>query len=133
VGFNLMEQVSKNENWNLEFSEIARIWTNGCIIRSTLMENLVTLFKENSSLLKTKLIKAKAKELRHDLAYIVGLGLQHGFALPVMSAAANYFYGRITTDSSANLIQAQRDFFGAHTYQRKDDSSGKFYHSEWKN
>ena len=132
VGFNLMEQVSKNENWNLNFSEIARIWTNGCIIRSTLMENLVTLFKENSSLLKTKQIKAKAKELRHDLAYIVGLGLQHGFALPVMSASVNYFYGRITTDSSANLIQAQRDFFGAHTYQRKDDPLGKFYHSEWK-
>jgi 6-phosphogluconate dehydrogenase len=132
VGFNLMEQVSKSENWNLDFSEIARIWTNGCIIRSTLMENMVAFFKENSSLLKTKQIKAKAKELRHDLAYIVGLGLQHGFALPVMSAAANYFYGRITTDSSANLIQAQRDFFGAHTYQRKDDPSGKFYHSEWK-
>lgn len=133
VGFSLMEQVSKSENWNLDFSEIARIWTNGCIIRSTLMENMVALFKENSFLLKTKQIKAKAKELRHDLAYIVGLGLQHGFALPVMSAAANYFYGRITTDSSANLIQAQRDFFGAHTYQRKDDPSGKFYHSEWKN
>jgi 6-phosphogluconate dehydrogenase len=132
VGFELMNQVSLTENWNLNMSEISRIWTNGCIIRSTLMENMVALFKENSSLLKAKHMKTKIKELRYDLSYIVGLGLQHNYALPVMSAAINYFYGRITTDSSANLIQAQRDYFGAHTYQRRDDPNGPFHHSDWK-
>jgi 6-phosphogluconate dehydrogenase len=132
VGFELMNQVSETEKWNLNMSEISRIWTNGCIIRSTLMENLVALYKENSSLLKAKSMRTKIKELRHDLSYIVGLGLQHNFALPVMSAAINYFYGRITADSPANLIQAQRDYFGAHTYQRKDDPNGPFHHSDWK-
>jgi 6-phosphogluconate dehydrogenase len=127
-----MHQVSEQENWNLDFSEISRIWTNGCIIRSSLMESMTGLFKENSSLLKTKSIKTKVKELRFDLAYIIGLGLQHAYALPVMSAAANYLFGRITSDSSANLIQAQRDFFGAHTFQRKDDPTGGYYHSDWK-
>lgn len=133
VGFNLMHQVSEQENWKLDFSEISRIWTNGCIIRSSLMESMTGLFKENSSLLKTKAIKTKVKELRFDLAYIIGLGLQHAYALPVMSGAANYLLGRITTDSSANLIQAQRDFFGAHTFQRKEDPTGAYYHSDWKN
>jgi 6-phosphogluconate dehydrogenase len=133
VGFNLMHQVSEKEYWDLDFSEISRIWTNGCIIRSSLMENMTGLFKENSSLLKTKAIKTKVKELRFDLAYIIGLGLQHAYALPVMSGAANYLLGRITTDSSANLIQAQRDFFGAHTFQRKEDPTGGYYHSDWKN
>lgn len=132
VGFELMSQVSKTENWNLNMSEISRIWTNGCIIRSTLMENLVALYKENSSLLKANSMRTKIKELRHDLSYIVGLGIQHNFALPVMSAAINYFYGRITADSPANLIQAQRDYFGAHTYQRGDDPNGSFHHSDWK-
>ena len=133
VGFNLMHQVSEEEKWDLDFSEISRIWTSGCIIRSSLMENMTGLFKENSSLLKTKLIKTKVKELRFDLAYIIGLGLQHAYALPVMSAAANYLFGRITSDSSANLIQAQRDFFGAHTFQRKGDPTGAYYHSDWRN
>jgi len=132
VGFDLMEQVSQAENWNLNKSEIARIWTNGCIIRSTLMETMVTMYQENSSLLTARQLKTKIKEMRHDLSYIVGLGLQHNYALPVMSAAINYFYGRITADSSANLIQAQRDFFGAHTYQRRDDPEGPFHHSDWK-
>ena len=132
VGFDLMNQVSLTENWNLNMSEISRIWTNGCIIRSTLMENMVALYKENSSLLKAKQMKTKIKELRYDLSYIVGLGLQHNYALPTMSAAINYYYGRITSDSSANLIQAQRDYFGAHTYQRKDDPNGPFHHSDWK-
>lgn len=133
VGFNLMHHVSEQENWNLDFSEISRIWTNGCIIRSSLMENMTGLFKENSSLFKTKSIKTKVKELRFDLAYIIGLGLQNSYALPVMSGAANYLFGRITSDSSANLIQAQRDFFGAHTYQKKEDPTGAYYHSDWKN
>lgn len=132
VGFDLMKKVSDDENWNLNLSEIARIWTNGCIIRSTMMEQLVGIFKENTSILPAKTLKSKIKEMRLDLAYIVGLGLQHSHSLPVMSAAANYFLSRITGDSTSNLIQAQRDYFGAHTYQRKDDPSGAFHHSDWK-
>ncbi len=131
VGFSLMAAVSKQENWDLNFSEIARIWTNGCIIRSTLMEDLVQHFKQGDSLFTNKKMITKIKGLQADLVSSIGLGLQHNFALPVMSAAANYLLGRIIEDSSANLLQAQRDYFGAHTYQRKGDESGKFYHSNW--
>lgn len=131
TGYSLMKEVSDANNWNLNFSEISRIWTNGCIIRSSLMEELVQVFKETDSLLKHKKTVSRIKELKTDLTFIVGLGLQHEFALPVMSAAANYLFGRIIEDSSANIIQAQRDYFGAHQYQRKDDPSGAYYHTDW--
>ncbi|MFD2203623.1 NADP-dependent phosphogluconate dehydrogenase [Shivajiella indica] len=131
TGFNLMKEISDIFKWELDFSEIARIWTNGCIIRSTLMEELVDLYKNNDQILKDKKIIQRAKEWKSDLAYIVGLGLQHDFAMPVMSAAANYFFGKIIEDSSANIIQAQRDYFGAHTYIRRDDPEKKSQHTEW--
>lgn len=131
TGFNLMQRVSDSMNWNLNFSEIARIWTNGCIIRSTLMEDLVELFKSGPSIFHNNNLKGKIKEWKPDLAYIVGMGLQHDFALPVMSASLNYLLGRITDDSSANLIQAQRDYFGAHTYLRIDDPDSIPRHTDW--
>jgi 6-phosphogluconate dehydrogenase len=131
VGFSLMEKVSKEEKWNLNFSEIARIWTNGCIIRSTLMENLAGLFQQDDSLFRSKEIISKVKGLKSDLVSTVGMALQHEFALPVMSGAANYLFGRIIDDSSANMLQAQRDYFGAHTYQRKNDPLGKYHHTDW--
>ncbi|MBW3467130.1 NADP-dependent phosphogluconate dehydrogenase [Arthrospiribacter ruber] len=131
TGFSLMKEVSDENGWDLDFSEIARIWTNGCIIRSGLMEELIHIYKETDSLLKHKKTITKIRELKTDLAYIVGLGLQHDFALPVFSAAANYLLGRITEDSAANIIQAQRDYFGAHRYQRKDGPEGGSHHTDW--
>jgi 6-phosphogluconate dehydrogenase len=131
TGFNLMKVVSDTFKWDLDFSEIARIWTNGCIIRSSLMEELVHLFQNTDQILKDKIIIHRAKEWKSDLTYIVGLGLQHDFSMPVMSAAANYFFGKIINDSSANVIQAQRDYFGAHTYVRKDDPEKKPQHTDW--
>ncbi len=131
VGFELMAKVSQSEQWNLNFSEIARIWTNGCIIRSSLMEEISLLFSKSPSIMKDKKMISKIKELKNDLTYIVGIGLQHDYALPVMSAAANYFFSRIIAESSANILQAQRDYFGAHTYQLKNDPSGQYYHTDW--
>lgn len=131
TGYSLMKEVSDANNWNLNFSEISRIWTNGCIIRSSLMEQLIQVFGETDSLFKHKKTVSKIKELKTDLTFIVGLGLQHEFAIPVMSSAANYLFGRIIEDSSANILQAQRDYFGAHQYQRKDDPSGNYHHTDW--
>ncbi|MEX2594023.1 MAG: NADP-dependent phosphogluconate dehydrogenase [Anditalea sp.] len=132
VGFNLMREVSQRHGWNLDFSEIARIWTNGCIIRSQLMENLVTSFKSNNRILIDPLMLEKLKKHQDDLSYIVGQGLQNGFALPVFSAAINYFLGSVTANSPANMIQAQRDYFGAHTYQRIDKPKDQYFHTDWK-
>lgn len=131
VGFRLMKTVSDTKDWKLNFNEIARIWTNGCIIRSGLMENISANYSDQVSFFEMPGVKEQVISGRKALAELVGLGLTHGFALPVMSAGINYLLGRITAESSASVIQAQRDYFGAHTYQRKDDPSGKFYHTQW--
>lgn len=122
--------VLKN-NWNLNFSEIARVWTNGSIIRSRLMEELVDLFQENNRILLNYEAVTALKGYQNDLSYVVGQALQHGFSVPLLSSAINYFLGAITANSSANLIQAQRDYFGAHTYQRIDTDSEEHFHTEW--
>lgn len=132
VGFNLMKEVSDKNGWNLNFSEIARIWTNGCIIRSSFMEELVSVFQTKEDILTAPSIIERMSSYRDDLSYVVGQGLQHGYALPVFSAAVNYFLGAITAESPANLIQAQRDYFGAHTYQRIDAPADKHFHTQWK-
>ncbi len=123
--------VLKN-NWNLNFSEIARVWTNGSIIRSRLMEELVDLFQENNRILLNYEAVTALKGYQNDLSYVVGQAIQHGFSVPLLSSAINYFLGAITANSSANLIQAQRDYFGAHTYQRIDADSGEHFYTEWK-
>nr|MBI1232635.1 NADP-dependent phosphogluconate dehydrogenase [Cytophagales bacterium] len=132
VGFSLMKEVSDTHGWDLDFSEIARIWTNGCIIRSSLMESAVGWFAEGDSLMMHPEVIRRMKISHQKLAYVVAEGITHGLALPVFSAAINYFLGAITADSPANLIQAQRDYFGAHTYERVDDASGKKFHTIWK-
>jgi 6-phosphogluconate dehydrogenase len=132
IGFNLMRQVSEKHQWQLNFSEIARIWTNGCIIRSVLMEELAELFKTEASILTAPPVVSRMKTWQPDFCGIVGQGLQQRFALPVLAAALNYYLGYTTADSPANLIQAQRDYFGAHTYQRKDKPAGEYFHTNWK-
>ena len=131
VGFDLMRAASEHHGWRLNFSEIARIWTNGCIIRSEFMEELIEVFRSGDQLLLAPSIIDRLKEYQKDLKYVVAQGLEAGFALPVLSAALNYMLGSITADSPANLIQAQRDYFGAHTYQRKDREYGTYFHTEW--
>lgn len=131
TGFRLMKMVSDTKEWGLNLNEIARIWTNGCIIRSGLMENISINYSEQKDFFEMQGIKESVIIKRKSLAELVGLGLGNGFSMPVMSAGINYLLGRITAESSASVIQAQRDYFGAHTYQRKDDLSGKFYHTKW--
>ncbi|EJF08411.1 6-phosphogluconate dehydrogenase [Pontibacter sp. BAB1700] len=132
IGFNLMREVSEQLNWELNFSEIARIWTNGCIIRSELMEELVAIYQQEPRLLVAPTLVDKIRNAQQSFAAVVALGLQYGVPLPVLSSGLNYLLGYSTADSSANLIQAQRDYFGAHTYQRKDKPAGEYFHTEWK-
>jgi 6-phosphogluconate dehydrogenase len=132
IGFNLMLQAARHHHWELDLSEIARIWTNGCIIRSVLMEELSEILKSGESILTSAVIIPRLRDWSKDLAFIVASGLQQGFALPVLSASLNYFLAATTADSPANLIQAQRDYFGAHTYQRNDQPAGQYFHTIWK-
>ncbi|MDY8135785.1 NADP-dependent phosphogluconate dehydrogenase [Aquimarina sp. 2201CG5-10] len=135
IGFNLIQKASQQYNWNLNLSEIARIWTNGCIIRSELMEKISILFlsKNNTSLLLFPEIVDILKAHFSSLTEVVSTAFKAGCPLPVASAAINYFLTYSSAQSSANMIQAQRDYFGAHTYQRIDRSEDEYFHSNWKN
>ena len=121
-----MGEASKEYKWNLNLSEIARIWTNGCIIRSAFMEELIEILKESplENILMHLDIQIRIKDSKPELTGAVGDALTNGFPVPVLSAAANYLLSFTSGQSSANMIQAQRDYFGAHTYEREDKKRG---------
>ncbi len=132
-GFKLLYQASISYDWKLNLSEIARIWTNGCIIRSKLMEELTDIFKKTNTILLSEKIIPQIKKSKASLNTIVSQCILNEVPIPCLSDAVNFLNGYSEKNSSANLIQAQRDYFGAHTYQRLDDPSGKYYHTNWKN
>ncbi|WP_137401038.1 NADP-dependent phosphogluconate dehydrogenase [Echinicola rosea] len=131
IGFSLIKKVGTAENWGLNLSEIARCWTNGSIIQSSLMEKLSGVFKSSDCLMASAVLKERFEKDSKDLAEVVGAGLKAGVAMPVMSAAINYFYGMSTGQSAANLVQALRDCFGEHGYRLTDDASGKVHRNKW--
>ncbi|MGB4837372.1 MAG: NADP-dependent phosphogluconate dehydrogenase [Saprospiraceae bacterium] len=130
-GFKLIYEASKAYQWDLNISELARIWTNGCIIRSDLMVQLVTTFKTTNNILTDENIIGQIHGLRPAARKVVSESILCDLAIPCLSEAINFFNSYTTADSSANIIQAQRDYFGAHTYQRVDDATGAFYHTLW--
>ena len=132
-GFQLINEASNNYHWSLNLSEIARIWTNGCIIRSELMKDFIIFLKESSNPFFNASIKEQLLAHYPNTKQLVADCIIKGIAIPCLSESVNYFNGLKTANSSANLIQAQRDYFGAHTYQRVDDPSGKPHHTDWKN
>ncbi len=131
-GFKLITEASKSYAWNLNLSEIARIWTSGCIIKSKLMKDLVEIFKNTSNLLTHKKIIETLNQYKSSTKTVVLQSILNDVSIPALSEAIQFFNGITTAYSSANIIQAQRDYFGAHTYQRLDDNSGKNYHTNWK-
>lgn len=96
------------------------------------MEELVEIFKESNHILLNYEAIIALKSYQGDLSYVVGQALQNGFAVPVLSNAINYLLGVTTANSPANLIQAQRDYFGAHTYRRNDKDADQAFHTNWK-
>ncbi|MBO6792344.1 MAG: NADP-dependent phosphogluconate dehydrogenase [Balneolaceae bacterium] len=130
-GFELIRLASNEFSWDINFSELARIWTNGCIIRSALMEEVSERFKTAPSLLEDKEYISELGDLENALSESVQDFVQHRIASPAFSSSWNYWIGLTTANGSANLIQAQRDYFGAHTYQRVDDPNGAAHHTNW--
>ncbi|GAB5409257.1 MAG: hypothetical protein BalsKO_16220 [Balneolaceae bacterium] len=132
-GFQLLNSASEEYDWNLNLSEISRIWTNGCIIRSKLMEDLTSHLLINNNLIENSAINSFLLDTEfHVSSYLID-SISNRIASPAFSSAYNYWIGMTTEKSPANLIQAQRDFFGAHTYQRNDDSCLNNYHTDWEN
>lgn len=129
-GFELIAEASSRYEWGLNLSEIARIWTNGCIIRSELMETLIDTLKSTTSLLLSENKTKLATELQ-SLRNIATAGINSGISMPCHLSALDYLNASLYNHPTANIIQAQRDFFGAHTYKRVDDASSKSYHTVW--
>ena len=130
-GFSMIAEVAKKEDWGIDLTEIARIWTQGCIIKSDLMQELVHYLKEGDQLLMHSSIKARIQQDHTAAKKMAATAIEAQVHAPCLLEAVNFFHGYTSAQSSANLIQAQRDFFGAHTYQRIDDLSGKSYHTRW--
>ncbi|MFD0861383.1 NADP-dependent phosphogluconate dehydrogenase [Sungkyunkwania multivorans] len=130
-GFELLKAASSNFKWNLNLNDIARIWTNGCIIRSRLMKTLSRSMKSELPLLFETDTVALVRNTKASLRSIVRVAIDNDISLPCFTEALTYLNGISTSDSPANLIQAQRDHFGAHTYQRVDKEGS--FHTNWKN
>ena len=130
-GFELMRQASDTYGWNLSLTDIARIWTNGCIIKSAFMTTSIAIFQAHDELLKHEGIFNLLRENEAAVSETLGYGLSNRVALPALWSAYNYWIAMTTETLPANLIQAQRDYFGAHTYQRIDAPSDQFFHTNW--
>jgi 6-phosphogluconate dehydrogenase len=130
-GIKLISEASKSFKWNINLSEMARIWTNGCIIRSAFMEDLVEILKENDNILTNKDIVQQINTLKPGAKKVISQCVLAEIPIPCHTESVMFFNAITTANSSANILQAQRDYFGAHTYQRIDDSSEKFYHTIW--
>ncbi|WP_178989328.1 NADP-dependent phosphogluconate dehydrogenase [Winogradskyella schleiferi] len=130
-GFKLISEASNTFLWHLNLSEIARIWTNGCIIRSTLIEELVEVFKHTTNILTSPKLIERVNQYIPSAKKVVSEGVLNDITTPALGEALQFFYGITTQYASANIIQAQRDYFGAHTYQRLKDDSEKSYHTNW--
>ncbi len=131
-GFALMDEAQKEYGWKLNFGEIAKIWRGGCIIRARFLHRITEAFARNPQLANLMLdpfFKDVLESSQQQWRTVVATAAQLGLPAPAFSSALNYFDGYRRGRLPANLIQAQRDYFGAHTYERTD-KPGTF-HTEW--
>lgn len=133
-GYMLMRAAAKTYGWNLNYGGIALIWRGGCIIRSAFLGNIKEAFDRDadlSNLLLDPYFKDVVGKLVPAWRNAVSEAVKHGVPVPAMCAALSYFDGYTSELLPANLLQAQRDYFGAHTYERLDAPRGRFFHTSW--
>ena len=130
-GIHLIDAASQEYKWELNLPSIARIWTNGCIIRSGLMLDLIRLLGEGSRILLSDFSKEIVTRNHGGLSAIVAQAHTVKLPIPCLSAASDFINSYLQAQGSANVIQAQRDFFGAHTYKRVEDPDGPSHHTIW--
>lgn len=133
-GYTLMRTAAKTYGWNLNYGGIALMWRGGCIIRSVFLGKIKEAYEKSPALENlllddyfAKTIKTLVASWREVAAYAVRAGIP----MPAFTSALSYFDGYTTACLPANLLQAQRDYFGAHTYERIDQPRGQFYHTNW--
>lgn len=133
-GYTLMRQAAKTYGWKLNYGGIALMWRGGCIIRSVFLGKIKEAYTKNpelDNLLLDPYFCDKMKSLVPAWREIVAHAVTAGVPVPAFSAALSYFDGLRCERLPANLLQAQRDYFGAHTYERVDKERGEFFHTNW--
>lgn len=133
-GYTLMREAAKEFGWNLNYGGIALMWRGGCIIRSAFLGDIKAAFDKNpdlSNLLLDDYFKGIVTEAQQGWRNVAATAITNGVPVPCLMAALNYFDGYRTARLPANLLQAQRDYFGAHTYERVDKPRGEFFHTNW--
>ncbi len=133
-GFSLMSEVSTHHNWDLDLGLIARIWRGGCIIRSVFLDKIAAAYDRQpglENLLFDNYFSQTINTVQADLRLVVANAAAAGISIPCLSSALAYYDGLRCGRLPANLLQAQRDYFGAHTYERIDRPRGEYFHTDW--
>jgi 6-phosphogluconate dehydrogenase len=132
-GFAVMARASEAWHWHLPLGTVAKIWRAGCIIRSVFLDDIARAYSSGSAISNLMLAEpfgATLKETEASLRRVVSVAALNGVAVPALSSALAYFDMARTPRTTANLIQGQRDFFGAHGFERTD-TDGKGFHGPW--
>jgi 6-phosphogluconate dehydrogenase len=133
-GFNLIRAGSDEHQWEIDLSEMARIWKGGCIIRAKFLDNIRTAYKRDARLVNLLLdedFSAWMADAQKNWRTAISIAQQHGVAVHAMSSSLAYFDSYRTANLPQNLTQAQRDLFGAHTYERIDKPELGAVHTDW--
>jgi len=133
-GFQLMRAASGEYGWNLNYGQISLIWRGGCIIRARFLEKIKEAFDKNpelANLLVDPYFKNVLSGAQDTWREVIKTAVDLGIPVPAMSSALNYYDSYRSDRLPANLLQAQRDYFGAHTYQRMDKPRNEFFHTNW--
>ena len=133
-GYSLMRAAAKEYGWDLNYGGIALLWRGGCIIRSVFLGKIKEAFDKDpqiANILLDPYFKDKLAEAQSGWRNVVAQAVVNGVPAPCMTAALEYYDGYRTERLPANLLQAQRDYFGAHTYERTDRPRGEFFHTNW--
>ena len=133
-GYMLMRAAAKENNWKLNYGGIALMWRGGCIIRSRFLGMIKEAFDKNprlTNLLLDKFFKKAIKDAQRSWRNVVATAAKKGIPVPAFSTALAFYDAYRSERLPANLLQAQRDYFGAHTYERLDKPRGEFFHTNW--
>jgi 6-phosphogluconate dehydrogenase len=133
-GYMLMRAAAKEYGWELNYGGIAQMWTGGCIIRSRFLSDIKTAYTKApdlDNLLLDEFFVSAIKDNQEAWRQVIALGVKSGIAMPAFSSALSFYDSYRSEKLPANLIQAQRDYFGAHTYERLDKARGEYFHTNW--
>ena len=130
-GLQLIKTASEEYDWDLNLSEICRVWSNGCIIKSEKVKKYSNLLREVETILEEESILLELYKNEKAIVKVIAYALKYRIQIPCFYEAYNYWIAMTTEKSSANLIQAQRDFFGAHRFQRVDADNKESFHHNW--